>query len=86
MTRTDILETIRKVTHDSMPEMDVGVLSEETRFAETEIESMGLMLIICRLEAALDIRIPDEQWSQLASVKDVIDAIQEKISEKAGEA
>lgn len=65
-----------------MPDMDLVTLKPETLLAETEIESMGFMLILCRLEAMYEVRIPVDKWSTLLSVNDVIDAFMKAIEER----
>lgn len=78
MTRQEVFLTIKKVVRDCIPEMDVSTLSEETILAETEIESMGFILIICRLEALFGIQIPESEWQKLSTIGDVVDAILER--------
>ena len=52
----------------------------EIRFnTDTGVDSMGFTLIICRLEAAFNVRIPNRQWQKLSTVKDVVDAIEKRM-------
>ena len=46
---------------------------------DTGIDSMGFTLIICRLEAAFDVRIPNRQWQKLSTLGDVVDAIEKRM-------
>jgi acyl carrier protein len=46
---------------------------------DTGVDSMGFTLIICRLEAAFNVRIPNRQWQKLSTVKDVVDAIEKRM-------
>ena len=46
---------------------------------EEGIDSMGFTLIICRLEAAFDVRIPNRQWQKLSTLGDVVDAIEKRM-------
>ena len=41
---------------------------------------MGFVLIICKLEALFDVRIPERQWAKLQTLGDVADAIEKRIS------
>jgi len=43
---------------------------------------MGFTLIICRLEAAFDVKIPDRQWQKLYTVGDVVSAIEKRMKKK----
>lgn len=82
MSKKEIYDSVMKVIHDCMPDMDISGFTPETVLADTEIESMGMMLIICRLEAVMDIRIPDERWMKLQSLNDVIDEIEKALAAK----
>ena len=76
MTREEVLDKIRKVIRDSVPEMVGAELNEDTVInTETAIDSMGFILVICRLEAMFNVRIPERQWKKLSTMGDVADAI-----------
>ena len=40
---------------------------------------MGFVLIICKLEALFDVRIPERQWKKLSTLGDVVDAIEKRL-------
>ena len=40
---------------------------------------MGFTLVICRLEAKYDVRIPNRQWQKLQTFGDVVTAIETRI-------
>ena len=80
MTRDEILEKTRTVIFDCFPDMAGTELNEDTVInTETAIDSMGFVLIICRLEAMFDVRIPERQWQKLSTLGDVADAIQKRL-------
>ena len=80
MTRTEIIEKIKGVIFDCFPEMEVAELTEDTVInTETAIDSMGFVLIICKLEALFDVRIPERQWQKLSTLGDVADAIEKRL-------
>ncbi len=83
MTREEVLEKIRKVIHDCVPEMVGEELVEDTVInTETAIDSMGFILVICKLEAMFDIKIPERQWQKLSTMGDVADAIMKRLPKK----
>ena len=83
MTREEVLEKIRKVIVDCVPEMITEELNEDTVInTETAIDSMGFVLVICKLEALFDIRIPERQWQKLSTMGDVADAIMKRLPKK----
>jgi acyl carrier protein len=76
MTRQEVLENIRTVVYNCYPDMEGQKLEESTVInTETAIDSMGFILIICKLEALFGVKIPERQWAKLSTVGDVADAI-----------
>ena len=76
MTRQEVLEKTKKVISDCFPDMDVQALQEDSVInTETAIDSMGFVLVICKLEALFNVKIPERQWSKLQTLGDVVDAI-----------
>jgi len=76
MTRQEVLDKIRGVIFDCFPDMAGTELPEDAVInTETAIDSMGFVLIICKLEALFDVRIPERQWQKLSTMGDVADAI-----------
>ena len=83
MTREEVLEKIRQVIRDCVPEMAGEELNEDTVInTETAIDSMGFILVICKLEALFDVRIPERQWQKLSTMGDVADAIMKRLPKK----
>ena len=80
MTRDEVLEKIRQVIHDCVPELATTELTENTVInTETAIDSMGFILVICKLEALFNVRIPERQWQKLSTMGDVADAIMKRL-------
>ena len=83
MTRSEIMEACREIIYESVPELEGRPLEEATVInTDTGIDSMGFTLIICRLEAAFDVRIPNRQWTKLQTLGDVADAIEKRLPKK----
>ena len=80
MTRQEIMERTIEIVHECVPETEEQELKETTVInTDTAIDSMGFTLIICRLEAAFNVRIPSRQWQKLASLGDVVTAIEKRL-------
>ena len=80
MTREEVIEKICQVIRDCVPEMAPVDLREDTVInTETAIDSMGFILVICKLEAMFDVRIPERQGQKLSTVGDVADAIMKRL-------
>ena len=76
MTREEVLEQSKKVIYDCFPDMaDLDLQEDSVINTETAIDSMGFVLVICKLEALFDVRIPERQWQKLQTLGDVVDAI-----------
>ena len=80
MTRQEVLDQTRKIIYDSFPDMKDVDLQEDTVInTETAIDSMVFVLVICKLEALFDVRIPERQWKKLQTLGDVVDAIWKRV-------
>ncbi|MBR4473977.1 MAG: acyl carrier protein [Oscillospiraceae bacterium] len=81
MSREEVLEKTKGVIFDCFPDMREQPLDENTFInTETAIDSMGFVLIICKLEALFDVRIPERQWKKLQTLGDVVDAICKRLA------
>ena len=80
MTRQEVLAKTKKVISDCFPDMDVEALGEDSVInTETAIDSMGFVLVICKLEALFNVKIPERQWQKLQTLGDVVDAIMKRL-------
>lgn len=80
MTRQDVIQEIKSVIFNCFPDMEGQELTEETVInTETAIDSMGFVLVICKLEALFDVKIPERQWAKLSTLGDVADAIMKRL-------
>ena len=83
MTRQEVLEKTKTVIFDCFPDLRDQDIREDTVInTETAIDSMGFVLVICKLEALFDVRIPERQWNKLQTLGDVVDAIWKRIEKK----
>ena len=81
MSREEVLEKTKGVIFDCLPDLKDQELTEDTVINnETAIDSMGFVLIICKLEALFDVRIPERQWKKLQTLGDVVDAIYKRLA------
>ena len=80
MTRQEIMNRTIEIVHESVPETEEQELKESTVInTDTAIDSMGFTLIICRLEANFEVKIPDRQWQKLYTLGDVVSAIEKRL-------
>ena len=80
ITRQEIITRAKEIIYESVPELEGTELREDTVInTDAAIDSMGFTLVICRLEAAFDVRIPNRQWQRLQTLGDVVDAIEKRL-------
>ncbi len=83
MNKKEIADICREVIYECFPDMEGTPLYEDTVInTDTAIDSMGFTLIICRLEARFDVKIPTRQWAKLSTFGDVVNAIDKRIRSK----
>ena len=83
MNRQEIIDQIKTVIFDCFPDMrDMELKEDSVVNTETAIDSMGFILVICKLEAIFGIKIPQRQWSKMATLGDVADAVTKALEKK----
>jgi acyl carrier protein len=77
MTRQEILNRTIRIIRDCVPELENVELREDTVVnTDMGMDSMNFILVICKLEAEFDARIPDRQWKKLSTLGEVVSAIE----------
>ncbi len=79
MSRDEVFQYIIKTIQDCMPDMDASLLTEDSVLADTDIDSMAFMLIVCRVEGNLGIHIPEPEWPSMQKVGDVVNAVYSRL-------
>ena len=74
------LQEIINAIYDCQPELEGTAITENTNInTELGIDSMGMILIICRLEANFDVKIPQDEWDGLSTLSDVVTAFESRM-------
>ena len=77
MDKTEILEKITDIVHESMPETKGETFTESTVInRDAGIDSMNFILIICKIEAEFHIHIEDKKWMKLSTMGEIADTVQ----------
>ena len=80
MTRDEIRQRTIDVIYECVPDMEGMALADDTVInTDTAIDSMGFVMIMCRLEAQFGVKIPDRQWKKLYTLGDVVTAIEKRL-------
>lgn len=76
MTREEIVESVIQVVQQNVPELAQGTMDAGARLnTETNMDSMGFILVMTKLEGMYGVKIPDAEWDRIVSVGDAADAI-----------
>ena len=78
-TRPELLVLFQK-TATEIVEKDFSTLTESAKLADLGIDSLGMLEIIGSLERQLKIQIPDDALTGLATVADLIGAVEKRFS------
>lgn len=81
-TRTELLDVFR-TTATEVAEKDFLLVAESASIAELGIDSLGMLEIIGALERELRIQIPDELLAGIVTVKDLLNAVESRQSERS---
>lgn len=80
MTRAELFDKIVATVYECAPDLEGKQLREDTVInTDTGVDSMGMTLIICRLEANFGVQIPQRQWKKLYTLGDVVNAFEARI-------
>ena len=83
MNRDEITEKIAEIVRINMPGFDDIELVESTRINnEAGFDSMTFVYVMCKIEAAFDISIPKRRWEKMATLGDVVDAVEKELAKK----
>jgi len=84
MTREAVLEAARKIIRDNVPDMFGEELEETTVLNEKgNVDSMGFILVLTKLEGELGCRIPDSEWDKISTLGDLADLAMKYMPEAA---
>ena len=77
MTRQELYEKTVKIIRDCVPELaDAEITEASVVNTDMGMDSMNFILVICKLEAEFDMRIPNRQWSKISTLGELINAIE----------
>ena len=80
MTRETVVNRTKEIIYSCFPDLEEQNIQEDTVINTDEsIDSMGFVLVICKLEAEFNVKIPERQWSKLMTLGDVVDAIMKRL-------
>jgi acyl carrier protein len=72
------LLTMFRVTATEVVEKDFHHVVEDTVISELAIDSLGMLEIIGSMERQLKIQIPDESLSGIATIRDLLNVVEQR--------
>ena len=83
MNRNDVLDTIREVAVDILG-VEADAVTDTASFKDDlGADSLDLVEVVMALEERLDIAIPEEELSDIATVGQAIDVVVAKVAARA---
>lgn len=79
--REKVMQRTKEIIRENMPDMfgSVDAMTEDTLLNNKDgnIDSMGFILIITKLESEFDASVPDSKWNNITTLGELVDAIVE---------
>ena len=81
MTREEVAARISGIVRTSLPDFEDAELKEDTRInTELGMDSMTFVYVMCKIEAAFDIKIPHRKWEKMITFGDTVDEVFRAVS------
>ncbi len=76
MNRNEIKERIIKVIKDNLPDFKDVDIQEDTTINQSQgLDSMTFIYIICKIEAEFSIKVKENRWNKMSTLKDIVDEV-----------
>lgn len=76
LTKDEAVKGVIRVIKENVPDMFGTDLNENTVLnAHGNVDSMGFILIVTKLESMYNVHIPDEEWLHMTTIGDLADAL-----------
>ncbi len=76
MNRNEIKERIIKVIKDNLPDFrDVDIKEDTTINQSQGLDSMTFIYIICKIEAEFSIKVKENRWNKMSTLRDIVDEV-----------
>ncbi|MCR5229663.1 MAG: acyl carrier protein [Solobacterium sp.] len=84
ITREEVLQTAKKIITDNVPDMFGSELDENTVLnVQTNVDSMGFILVLTKLEGTFGVTIPDDRWNDISTLGDLADMVMQYLPKEA---
>lgn len=84
ITREEVVEKAKRIIADSVPDAFGTDIDENTVLnVEGNVDSMGFILVLTKLEGEVGVQIPNKEWDKLRTLGDLVDAVMAHLPEDA---
>ena len=82
--REEVLEKAKRIIADNVPDMFGTEIDEDTVLnVEGNVDSMGFILVLTKLEGEVGARIPNSEWDSLRTLGDLVNAVMRHLPKEA---
>lgn len=82
--REEVLEKAKRIIADNVPDMFGTEIDEDTVLnVEGNVDSMGFILVLTKLEGEVGARILNSEWDSLRTLGDLVDAVMRHLPKEA---
>jgi acyl carrier protein len=76
MSDEEMLQELLKIIRACLPETETEKVTMDTVInRDLGADSMSFIMIMTKVESVFNVRIPEETWKNLATVRDVVNAV-----------
>lgn len=78
ITREAIVSKVIDMAHQLVPDLEDVELTEDSNInTDANVDSMSMILLVTKVESAFGVTIPEEEWDKIATVRQLVDKIEE---------
>ena len=83
MDREQVKNKIIEIIKTNLPEFASSDIKEDTRINTAQgLDSMTFIYVMCKIEAAFEIKIKESKWDKMFTLKDILDEVMLQLSKK----
>lgn len=78
LTTTDVLTAVREELAVAAPDIPADAATDAHLRHDLDVDSLAMLEFVARLEYRFGIVVPDEAWTSLATLDDVVDYLRDQ--------
>ncbi|MEE1160054.1 MAG: acyl carrier protein [Atopobiaceae bacterium] len=82
VSRDEVIARARQIIQDNVPDQfDPNLPEDAVLNVEGNVDSMGFILVLTKLEGEFDVRIPSNEWDHIRTLGELADAVMANLPE-----